>query len=359
MYNYTDICEAVCLTVSLEVEELEESFGYELNHCYVAGSFATHMFFRKYAFNDIDVFILNRSTNMDEDGVHDTNYDILKSYKVPLKDESGSEMMIDGISSVEVNIVVVTNCCCLQHLINFFDINCCQIGFPINVETGEVGSFVFTNHFDQFVSSRTLKVVMYHTPASSLMRVMNKSSQMKVPLKLSAEHMLKLKWDEDVQKVVQTKLFTRVYTMLQLDNKENIIRDNFHVELLQRSSEDEEDDIYNAVSTNESTNGDTNNESNIEDDTSFSFSFSKNGSKVELTFHGNGNNIFHFVCINGEVDDFARFKDLVSMHGYLNAFVKDELMLTPVEYILGSSNRNAIDCNNWLVVKMMEEYMSM
>lgn len=343
MMNYGRILESLYYTVAAEVEELEESFGYELNQCYVAGSFATHLFFKRYAFNDIDVFIVNPTANPIRDGVHDTNYEIMKSYKVPLNDYYGREVKIGSHSKVEVNFVVVTNCCCLAHLIKFFDINCCQVGFKINLETLDAGRFVFTEHFEQFRKSRILKVVAHHTPASSLMRVMNKSSQMNLPYRLSAEHLLKLKWEEDVLKVVQKKLFTRVYTLLQIDQQENIIQDNFNVEVLERLSEEEDNDSYNGSNS---------------DETSFSFSFLKKGAKVEITFHGNRNNLFHFACINGDVDKFTRFKTLIEENGALNALVRDELMLTSLDYILGSSERTAIDCNNFVIVKLMEEYMS-
>lgn len=334
----------VWYTLKHEECGIVENHG-EILKYFIAGSFATHLDNvgcernGTYIYNDIDVFVMDSSLESVANSVISECYDIANSYKVRLREANGT--VCDRYLPLKVNIVCVDQCCGLMHLLNFFDINSCQVGYEIDIKSGKLSSRVCTKHYLEFQVTEMLKVVTFNTPATSLFRLMKKSFQMSLPRTLDPMNLMKLKWNNDGGKVVNKGLFEQVRSSLERNDMLDEVAKNFDYDILYPSEDEINEDLYFRGE---------------EDELSASMSFLiKNGSGIALYFHGNRENEMHFSCINGENDKFRSFQDLVDERGSLAAFEKDELNLSCVDYLLCNPCNNAIHANNYLITQMLEQ----
>ena len=335
------LCELVWFTLQQEEKFMHDWMGNELRY-YIAGSFATHVHNGKYKYNDIDVFVIDFKSELIDRVDESQRYEISKSYKVPLKNKNGCIFMSSKFKKkVLVNVVCVTGCSGLQHLLNFFDINCCQIGFELNISNGNLGEVVYTEHYKKFRTSRILEVVTFDTPATSLCRLLKKSHELGLSKQISAVHLLNLKHSHDSCKCVNKGLFREVSGILALSgNQDRRLMEYFDTEIISPSEEEINQDFYDHGEYGE---------------LSASMSFLiKNGRCVRVTFSGNFRKQFHMTCIHGEVDEFSTFRRLVELNGAMNVFVeKDVMNLSPVDYLLSHSSPFAIQSNNYVITQLL------
>lgn len=336
-----ELCEHVWYTLLKDKEHIVSAYGGNLNY-YIAGSFATHVHTGQYSFNDIDVFVKGSYPNelVDESKC----YDIDSSYKLRLRKKDGSLWQkYFQCEDLKVNIIIVSGCNGLEHLINFFDVNSCQVGYEMDIRNGSMGKVAYTDFYKDFLQSRILKVVSFHTPASSFFRLINKSIELKLPRKMGAGLLMKLKWNIESKKTLNKGLFEKVNRILCTElgcNKFYAVMRNFDFNIIGPSEEEKNVDFYD--------NGEPG-----EYSASMSYLL-KNGCGIEFFFHGNKDNDVHFSCINGDSDSFVRFSRLITVYGPYAAFEKDDLELTCIDYLLHNESPSAIDAHNFLISELVK-----
>ena len=335
-----ELKKLVWYTMQVEEKAIHEYLGDEVRY-YVAGSFATHIHNKKYPYNDIDVFVVDHDSEFIPKVDSNSSYKVCKSYKVTLKKKNGCTCEKYSNSKLHVNVVYVIWCSGLRHLLNFFDINCCQIGYEMDMSSGTLSESVCTKNYLDFLQKKVLKVVTFETPATSLLRLYKKSFQLLLPMKLSPLLLMKLKRNQENGKVVNKGLFSQVRSLLEINNSLDVFDKNFDFDILYPSEESMNEDFYEQGEVGE-----------------FSASMSfliKNGCGVALTFKGNIENQIHFSCINGDNDEFRNFKTLIDEIGVVNAFERDELDLSCIDYLLSNESQSAIHTNTFFITRMIEE----
>lgn len=341
MYSSSKICELIWSTLKHEEIFIQNCLGKELKY-YIAGSFAAFLHNGKYLYNDIDVFVLDFSSDKIDAVDESQSYKIEESYKVPLKDQDGC--IHSNSKCKKLNVVFVNQCSSLEHLLKFFDINCCQVGFELNMLNGNLGEVTYTKHYKSFLSSRTLGVVTFETPATSLFRLLKKSHELGLPNRFSAVHLMSLKYSHDSCKCVNKGLFGQVTTILNSDYQKRRIMKYFDTAIISPSEEEINEDFYDHGEYGE---------------LSASMSFLiKNGKGVMVMFTGYMRKMMHYICINGEVDEFNTFRRLVegdeALDEVLKVFVeKDAMNLYPVDYLLSHSSPFAIQANNYIITQLL------
>lgn len=338
-----ELCEHVWYTLLKDKEHIVSVYGDKLKY-FIAGSFATHVDTEQYLFNDIDVFVMG--FDVETNHLVDTTkcYDIDSSYKLRLREKDGSLWKkYPQCEDLKVNIIIVSGCNGLNHLINFFDINSCQVGYEIDIRNGKMGDVVHTVFYEKFLRTRILEVVSFNTPASSLFRLINKSYELNLPRKIDGKLLMKLKWNMESKKTVNKFLFGKVNSILHTEMggyKYRAVMRNFNFNIIGPSEEEKNVDFYDHGEPGE-----------------YSASMSyliKNGRGIEFLFHGNINNILHFCCINGEFDSFCKFSQMVRVRGPFAALEEDDLHLTCVDYLLHNKSPSAIDAHNFLISELVK-----
>lgn len=346
MGNYTsrgnDLIEHVWYTLLQE----DRIFRWSGNHLkyFIAGSFATYLHTGQYAFNDIDVFVVMFHPERVHEVDNNVCYKIDASFKTILRDRNGSLCLkFPQFKDLKVNIIMVYECSGLDHLIEFFDVNSCQVGYEMDIRDGSLGEVVFTDFYNHFLRTRTLEVVSFHTPAASLFRLMNKSLELDLPSKISANLLMQLKWCVESKKNLNKGLFKKVYNNLfaQMEHlKFHAVRKNFHFNIVGPSEAEKNADFYDHGEPEEYSS-------------SMSFLI-KNGCGVEVFFTGDKDNDLQFSCINGDNDSFVRFMKMVEVYGPYAAFEKDELGLTCLDYLMNNQSSSAIHANNFLITELIK-----
>ncbi|GFH43546.1 predicted protein [Chaetoceros tenuissimus] len=337
VFSSSKICELVWCTLKHEETFIHNCLGKELKY-YIAGSFATFLHNGKYLYNDIDVFVIDFSTDKIVEVDESLSYKIKDSYKVPLKDKDGCIFM--NSKCKKLNVVFVKQCSSIHHLLKFFDINCCQVGYELNMVNGNLGGVVITEDYKSFLSSRVLEVVTFETPATSLCRLLKKSHDLGLPKKMSAVHLLKLKFSSDSFNCVNRGLFHEVATIMKRDYQKRRFMEYFNTTIISPSEEEINEDFYDHGEYGE---------------LSASMSFLiKNGKGVKVMFEGRIRKMLHYICIHGDVDEFSNFRRLVEKKDVLDVFAeKDDLNLYPIDYLLSHSSSFAIKANNFLITQLL------
>lgn len=261
-------------------------------------------------YNDIDVFVVNPDNALLADRTE--RYSVRHSYNLNLYLNHPTHRTCGCIQrhdqSPQLNVIVLDNCCDLEHLISFFDINACQIGFKLNLRSDAIEERTVTNAYNDFVQTRVLKAVVHnHKPVITYCRMLRKHCELNYPIHLTAAQVSNIYRSSIINfhNEVKESTFTKIMNFLALSNENHLLQDYFDIEFL---PEDEENE-----------NG--------------SVSFRLSGPRYKLTFQGCTREPYHWYCLQGNSKPLVQ---TIRDGNWEVAFQKDQLGITPLEYLINS-----------------------
>lgn len=319
-----------------------------LQYCF-AGSFATHFDLSRppsdynayhnaapnpsnetiFPYNDIDVFVMGANNSADTDT--SVKYEILSSVKLDLKLKTDAQCTcgcynrFDEEHPLHLNVILVSGCKDLHHLINYFDINCCQIGYVYDFLTSKLVNRTTTSAYDEFLSSRKLKVVNTYTPTRSFCRLLRKRIDLNYPILWTPQFICSLFYNS-TGNLVEKHWFERLRDDLQERGEYYFIQDYFQIQYFEDSSHRRRSPRLAALRRQQ------NNE-----EYGSSMSFTIKGPRYVLKFRGSPLEKVHKLCMKG---NFHLLKEKCQSQGGLHIMYKpDRFGITPIQYFLCSHKR--------------------
>lgn len=277
-----------------------------------------------FPYNDIDVFIM-RINNSDADT--SVRYEILNSLKLDLKLRTDAQCTCgcynrnDEEHPLHLNVIVVSGCKDLLHLINYFDINCCQIGYTYDFQTSKLVNRTTTSAYDEFLSSRKLKVVNTYTPTRSFCRLLRKRIDLNCPILWTPQFICSL-FNNSAGHLLEKHWFERLRDDLQERGEYYFIQDYFRIQYFEDSSHRRRSPRLAALRRQE------NNEEH-----GSSMSFTIKGPRYVLKFQGFRLEKMHKLCMKGNLHLLER---CISEEGLHIMCKPDRFGITPIQYFLCS-----------------------
>lgn len=322
---------------------------------YIAGSFATHLYCSEgtanqdhsFPFNDIDIFVHDTSAanNDEQDG-----YTIVSSYKTVYHSrgiQTGPNSTTCNCFPREkrcpVNFILVKNCRDLSHLIAHFDINCCQVGYELDITSGHLSEPITTQDFNDFLLSKMLKVVKLKCPAASLLRMLKKHIQLSLPFHVTPSLVYAL--IDNTNELVSKDMYDNTFKLLQMKGKHELFNSNFDVQEtnLTLGSHDNSDGSVSSYSLVDSSDG--------EEPGSSTF----NGPSVCIRFrHANRCFPVKFILFQYKGHNVKELLQYLNQHGVLQALVKDDFGNSALDYLLHWNKSNAMPHCVAFVIKILE-----
>lgn len=265
-------------------------------------------------YNDIDIFVVNPDNALLAD--RNERYSVRHSYHLNLYLNNPTQRSCGCIQrhdqSPKLNIIILDNCCDLEHLISFFDINSCQVGYKLDLQRDTIEERTVTNAYRDFVQTRVLKAVVHnHKPVVTYCRILRKHSELNCPMKLTAPQISNVYRSSmfNFQNEVEEPTFTKIMDYLALKNENYFLQDYFDIEFLPADEEDEDGSV----------------------------SFRLSGPRYKLRFQGCTREPNHFYCLQGQSEPLFK---TISTGNWEIAFQKDQLGITPLEYLINSKTPN-------------------